>query len=374
MVEIVFPRGTDTSKQTALQPESTETYNKEGRARYVQKLLRVNDEKILAARCDGAVELLSMAPVDGTKYSVLKDWVIGTAVLSQTEKDDAKDAVVELVMLEPGVAVSCSRKGKIVRYDLAKGTSQWLAVKGPLDAFTIHSKLRSVVAVGGQERETEILELEWPEEEEKGTVKSMWEARNVKADQLHLRSPVWIKRIFFLECEEEEKEGAYKLLVVTRYGQFREYETRAGRRPRRAVTISQHPLLVCEAGCGDGAGTVVASDAKTSTFVVTMKDLKMQGKLAGSTGAVQALNSFEGLMATGGLDRYLRVFDLATRAVEAKVYVGTHITAVLVLDGFTEEENGAKRARDEEAEDDQLWDQLDEVAAKQEGRKKKIKN
>lgn len=371
MVEIVFPRGTDTSKQTALQPESTETYNKEGRARYIQKLLRVNDEQILVARCDGAVELLSMGPVDGTKYSVLKDWVIGTAVLPQTEKDDAKDAVVELTILEPGVAVSCSRKGKIVKYDLKKGTSQWLAVKGPLDAFTIHPKLRSIVAVGGQERELEILELEWPEKEEKGSAKSVWEARNVKADQLQLRSPVWIKRIFFLDCEEE---GAYKLLVVTRYGQFREYETKLARRPRRAATISQHPLLACEAGLGDAAGTVVASDAKTSTFVVTMKDLKMQGKLAGSTGAVQALNAFEGLMATGGLDRYVRVFDLATRAVEAKVYVGTQITAVLVLDGFTEEENGAKRGRDEEAEDDQLWEQLDEVAAKQEGRKKKAKN
>lgn len=318
---------------------------------------------------------------------MIRDWSIGTATSPKEDaKDDKPDAVIELVMLAKGTAISCSRMGKVVKYNITEGTSESMIIKGPLDAFTIHPNQPNIVAVGGQERETEILELDWTKEEQK----SIWAARNVKNDRLHLRVPVWVKRIYFLEQEEEEQQHSqktddvvYKFLVVTRYGQFRLYDTKLGRRPRQDIKISEHPISVCQRGTGDKTDTVVASDTKTSTYVVDIASLKMKGKLAGATGAVQALSAYadklsSSVMATGGLDRYLRVFDLETRSVAAKVFTGTQITAVLVLDGFKEEEDKAifgsdkKREREsDEAENDELWNELDQVGAKQERSKKK---
>lgn len=345
--------------------------------------MRVSDNQVLATRSDGSVMLYSLNVVDGEKYKLIRDWAAGTATVPLEAKSEEKpDAVVELTILESNIAISCSRKGKIVRYDTEAGTSKTLTIKGPLDAFTIHPVKRNLVAVGGQERDTEIVELDWKEL----TQKSIWQARNVKETRIHLRVPVWVKKIYFLDTEEEGE--VFKLLVVTRYGQFRLYNPKEGRRPRQDMKISEHPITVVERGTGTNSHTIVASDTKTSTYVVNITDtsFNMAGKLAGATGAVQALSAYSTfekrnspVMATGGLDRYLRVFELDGRSVEAKVFTGTQITAVLVLDGFSKTVETSvpvfidykKRERDAEADADDLWDQLDEVSAKQNSKKKK---
>lgn len=407
----MFEKGVDTSKQTAPQPQSITTFAKETRSRYIQRLLQVDSKKILAARSDGSVYLYSLSAEgpDDERFKEIRDWTVGTATLP-VSKGDKPDSVVELVLASPTLAISVSRLGKLVRYDLESGEYKTVKVKGPLDAFTLHPTLKNVFAVGGEERETELLELDWEsvpaetaeaktdDDASVSPVKSLWQARNVKETRIHLRVPVWIKRIFFLPTTAAEDEARiFKFLVVTRHGQFRIYNSKEGRRPRLDSKLSEHPLNVCERGVGSAANKLYASDTRTSTYVVDMEKLKLLAKLPGGTGAVQALNAFvsEGaddskdpVIATGGLDRYLRIFDLETRQVEAKVYTGTHITAVLVLEGFaaatTADDKdapvGSKRGRangndngddEDEAEADQLWEELDEVSKAQDKQKNK---
>lgn len=326
---------------------------------------------------------------------MVRDWTVGTATLA-VPKGDKPDRVVELLVVDSATALSVSRLGKIVRYNVETGSWKTVTLKGPLETLTLHPTLKNVVAVGGEERETEILELDWDSSEKEVSVKSLWQARNVKETRLHLRVPVWIIRIFFLPTSPtEDKEGIYKLLVVARHGQFRIYNSKEGRRPRTDVKVSENPLAVCERGVGAASQQVLVSDTRTSTYVVDMDSLKFLYKLPGGTGAVQALNAFESqagatplgmstspVIATGGLDRYLRVFDLVSREVQAKIYTGTHITAILVLEGFSEDDAddktasaGQKRERgdqeEDEAEADELWEQLDEVSKAQDKKKSK---
>ncbi len=58
---------------------------------------------------------------------------------------------------------------------------------------------------------------------------------------------------------------------------------------------------------------------------------KMSGALKGSTGSVRALalHPSEPLLASAGLDRYVRVHSTATRKQVASVYLKQHLTGVM---------------------------------------------
>lgn len=138
--------------------------------------------------------------------------------------------------------------------------------------------------------------------------------------------------------------------------------------------------------------SLLVTDRKTSTYVVTIEDntkLKMTGKLHGATGSIGALTQFAQpqkskgeaatctnaspqYVATGSLDRFVRVYKPDTRQQVSKIYVGTKPTGIIVLDGFEHEggydgetEEKLKRQR-EEAEDDLLWNKLDKAEGEEE--------
>ena len=78
----------------------------------------------------------------------------------------------------------------------------------------------------------------------------------------------------------------------------------------------------------------------------------------GNTGAIFGVLCFKDtFVATGGLDRYLRVYDLETREMVSKVYMGSQIADILFLEG--EEEEESEEEVDEEEENNALWDELE---------------
>lgn len=360
----------------------------------------------MTARSDGSVQIYSLHDSE----EPLHEWGPGTTT---TTSNSATDRVVELLVLpqlskkekEPVVVLSCSLEGKIVKFSLAakysESVTDSLTVKGPVDAIAVREGSATpgyasfVAAVGGQERETEIYKFEWAtapagikqeegEEDAKSIATSLWQARNVKNDRLHLRVPVWIRHIAFLPAAAD---NLYKLQIVTRSGLVRFYDSTEGRRPRQEVRASHEP--VSAVAYSPATGDVVVSDTKSSTYLLSPQDsgakgaaaaapLKMRGKLTGSTGAVKALALYgphAELIVAGGLDRYLRVFENgAERACVGKVFVGTHITAIAVISGFEDEAGevadvaaaavGVKREREDndDEEGDELWNELEEVS------------
>lgn len=361
----------------------------------------------MTARSDGSVQIYSLSDTS----EPLHEWSPGTTT---TTSNSSTDRVVELLVLpqlsnqeNAVVVLSCSLEGKIVKFSLqtkySESVTAAITVKGPVDAIAVREGSATpgyasfVAAVGGQERETEVYKFEWatptnPEiKQEEGenienTATSLWQARNVKSDRLHLRVPVWISHLAFLPAASAD---LYKLQVVTRSGLVRFYDSAEGRRPRQEVRASHEP--VSAVAYSDVTGDVVVSDIKSSTYLmgpqgngtkaeksaaVAGAALKMRGKLTGSTGAVKALALYgphAEFIVTGGLDRYLRVFENAAgRVCVGKVFVGTHITAIAVISGFEDEIDGdadtatvgIKRERDENDEDgDELWKELEEVSS-----------
>ena len=78
----------------------------------------------------------------------------------------------------------------------------------------------------------------------------------------------------------------------------------------------------------------------------------------GNTGATFGVHIYERIVAFAGLDRYLRVFDLESREILAKVYLGVEVSALLILDDEDTEDEETKNAKEEE-DDEELWNQLD---------------
>lgn len=256
-----------------------------------------------------------------------------------------------------------------------------------LNAFAIHPEQENVVAFGGKETDLQIAELYnssvnskiFKKDYKSAFVpKILFKAKNVSNDHLNLRVPIWITNILFFT--NNVTNGQYKLITSTRYGQLRIYDTKHGRKPVKDYPVSTTPILTLLFG-NDKETEVVLTDtqnlmAKYSLDIIDDKAFKTNSASAGdiikpvpkllgkytggNTGATLAQQVYEGIVAFAGLDRYLRVFDVESRQILAKVYLGVEVSSLIIIDDEDEEnEEEQKRKRDEEEEDNEMWSQLD---------------
>ncbi|KAM9916181.1 hypothetical protein OXX59_010182, partial [Metschnikowia pulcherrima] len=192
-----------------------------------------------------------------------------------------------------------------------------------------------------------------------------------------LEVPIWITNILFFKGDSKKK---FRLVTATNYGHIRKYDTAEDKEPTDSYKVCDRAIVSLVFG-SQAQDNIIITD--THTFVAKMSltqvdkkaqkiisasagtfwkpSLKLLGKYSegGNTGAVYGVDTSlgAGLVAFGGLDRYLRVFDIESRKLVSKVYLGTQISAIKLLDGSDgneEEEN------EEEAENDEFWNELDE--------------
>lgn len=192
---------------------------------------------------------------------------------------------------------------------------------------------------------------------ENGELKSLFKGKNVKNDKLDLQVPIHITDIKFLSAG---KKDTFELLTSTKYGQIRVYDTSKGRRPVQDIKVSRDGIKLLAPAANDK--DVIYADTHMNAAIFDISRKQKKGNFDGFTGNTQSLHSYEGrLLAAGGLDRYLRVFDLQTREPVGKIFTGCEISAVHIL-----EDDVKKR----EVEADELWDEL-ETAAKPKAKKQK---
>jgi ribosome biogenesis protein NSA1 len=253
-----------------------------------------------------------------------------------------------IVCTQQGHIVMCSLKDLDVSFSKIPNAED-------LEVFKPDLKNSFIFAYGGKEQDLKIVNIE----PETGEATLVFEAKNVKNDRLDMRQAIWITDLEFLPTKAENN---FKLVTATRYGQLRVYETAQKQRPIINIKISDRPLCRVLRVTND---TVVATDNHISTFKYKIRssDTQLVGKYgSGNTGAVQALYSKGCLLATGGLDRYLRVFDTESRELCGRIFVGNHITNVIVL----EEDNGDLTAH--ESEED-VWKDLEKAGKRKKRRK-----
>jgi hypothetical protein len=133
------------------------------------------------------------------------------------------------------------------------------------------------------------------------------------------------------------------LAVVTGYKQVRIYDTRAQRRPVRRTNLGDYPFTVV-ALTRDGK-RLLTGDTIGTLRCVDLATLRETGVYRGCGGSVRSISVHPTLpyMATGGLDRTLRVHNIDTRQQLRRVYLKQRLTAVL----FAPEGRAALRAEGE---------------------------
>lgn len=233
-----------------------------------------------------------------------------------------------------------------------------------LGAFAMSPHHEGVFACGGKDNNLQILRMD-----KAGKVEVLFKAKNVPKDHIGLPVPIWIRNIVFF------KNAEYKLVVGTHYGQVRVHDTSKAR-PIGSYQVCEKPITTLHFAPGTEDEIIVTD---THTFVARLlltqvdarghkivsasagtiyrPNLKIVGKYSqgGNTGATHGVDINGQLVAFGGLDRYLRVFDAASRSMAAKVYLGTQIGSIVSLPETEQKE-------DEERDD--VWDSLESTIKK----------
>lgn len=411
--EVICPRGTDTSKKDGVQPKSVRNIcNEEGtsiKSRVLQ--MEVSGDYLIACRLGGT---LCIYDITTENYDL-----VHTYEFDEIAKDDKPISLLEDKVSE--VIIVGFESGKVFfvtlndgKFDLKPISVEISLKKKEITCLTIHPTEPGVFACGGKENDAHIFRLyegKIPLKVFKNADKFfsseiLFSAKNVKNNHLDLRSPIWISKIQFIELEQQPKDK-FQFITVTRYGQLRIYDTAHGRRPTKDYPLCDRPILALNYTTPE-QNEIIVSDTHSlvAKFSLTEVDqrafksnsasagriikpvAKLLGKYTGgNTGAVFDLDVVDDLVATGGLDRYVRVYELDSREVVAKVYIGTQINSVIILETEEEDEeeteytdeSGKKRKvveedeKDDEQDEEDMWKQLGEVDEEKSVVKKKRK-
>ena len=183
-----------------------------------------------------------------------------------------------------------------------------------------------VAAVGGLEHDAAMVDLE--------TGQVRWQARNVKHDRLELRVPVWVTALQFLSPDDR---GGSLLAAATAFRQVRLYDARAQRRPVAECADVSAGVLQTEFGLTslvvrrDGTEAIVG-DRGGNVMPVNLRTMRVSGRFIGPSGSVRSLALHPSLpyLATVGLDRTARVFNVDSHELVHTSYLKQRLTAVLV--------------------------------------------
>ncbi|KAI5969406.1 NSA1 [Candida margitis] len=395
-------RGTDTSKQDALQPKSITncfTVPKFDYSSRIVHLINYNYQYHIASRIDGTISVYDFEEDPNAEKTLAKD-----------EKDEldvevnlfkhlhdykvpiaANDKPIALIKVEKLDSILVPYiSGKVFLIHIGDFKFEPFEIdlpeESPIDAFAINPDRENVVAYGGKEVDLKVVEL-FDENINSSVFKKdykkffnprvVFAAKNVKNDHLDLRVPIWITNILFFKNDSNDN---FKVLTSTRYGHLRVYDSNHGRKPMKNYQVCQTPILTLTFANEDQTEVIITDTnsliARYSLTQVDEKAFKTNSASAGeivkavpkslgkytggNTGATHAVQVVENIVAFAGLDRYLRVFDIESRELLAKVYLGVEVSSLLILDDEDEEEEEVRRKREaEEEEDEELWTQLD---------------
>lgn len=218
------------------------------------------------------------------------------------------------------------------------------------DVFRMRQHTRKVglVATGGKENDLKLWDLENLE-------KPVFQAKNVRNDFLDLRVPVWVTDMDFLADSE-------KVIAITGHHQVRIYDPSSHqRRPVVDFEFDEYPLTCLsltprpeQVVVGNSRGRVALLDVRRKGMVHVFKGV------AGSIRAVCCHPTLP-LVASCGLDRFLRVHDLNTRLLQTKLYLKSRLNCLLMRTDFAVEDEEENKAEEEAKVEDEVWEGMEEV-------------
>uniref|UniRef100_A0A8D0A3W2 WD repeat-containing protein 74 n=1 Tax=Sander lucioperca TaxID=283035 RepID=A0A8D0A3W2_SANLU len=287
---------------------------------------------------DPAESELLVGSVDGT----VKTFSVEKGAFTETRRcgDPADGCFVGLASLSGSALVTCAECGTLRVWREDGGGSEPAA---ELDAGKNVCRMRQSpvhphkVATGGKENGLKIWDLEKPE-------KPVFAAKNLRDDWLDLRRPQWVRDMAFIPDSD-------KVVTCTGYHQVHVFDpSTPQRRPVLEVEYGEYPLTALSLPAGGNA--VVVGNTHGQIAMLDLRKGLVRGALKGLAGGVRALQCHpsQPLVASCGLDRFLRIHSLEDRKPQHKVY----------LKGGAGATGGAQEVKEED-DDDDLWETMERV-------------
>ncbi|KAK5579720.1 hypothetical protein RB653_009406 [Dictyostelium firmibasis] len=211
-----------------------------------------------------------------------------------------------------------------------------LNVANNLSGFAMNSS-KDKFAFGGKEVNLTIWDLE-------KQVKTY--VAKFKHDFLNLQEPVSINVVKYMDDDKILTGNGFKVKAY-------DLRSKSNRSSFLDVSFSKHPIQAIQY-TNQREHYFYASDSIGKVFCYDVRTSKHFGSFKDSTGSVRdiAIHPTLPLLATVGLDRYLRVYDLDNRKMLHKVFLKQRLSSVL----FSKEEP----TNDVAQEDEEIWKNLEE--------------
>lgn len=307
---------------------------------------------------------------DPTESELLVGSVDGTVKTFSTEKgtftesrrcgDPAEGCFTGLAPLGGSALLTCAESGsvRVWREDSSEPVTE-------LDAGKNVCRMRRSpvqeqrVATGGKENGLKIWDLERPD-------KPVFTAKNLRDDWLDLRRPQWVRDMAFIPDSD-------KVVTCTGYHQVHVFDPSSPqRRPVLEVEYGEYPLTALSLPASGNA--VVVGNTHGQIATLDLRKGLVQGCLKGLAGGVRWLQCHpsQPLVASCGLDRFLRIHSLEDRKLLHKVYLKSRLNCLLLASrdleaGGAAEGEGANQEVKEE--DDEVWDAMERVGEEKPKRK-----
>ncbi|XP_034405205.1 WD repeat-containing protein 74 [Cyclopterus lumpus] len=304
---------------------------------------------------DPAESELLVGSVDGT----VKTFSTEKGAFTETRScgDPADGCFVGLAALGGSALVTCAECGtlRVWREDSSEPVTELHAGQNVsrMRQSPVH---RHKVATGGKENGLKVWDLQNPQS-------PVFSAKNLRDDWLDLRRPQWVRDMAFIPDSD-------KVVTCTGYHQVHVFDPATPqRRPVLEFEYGEYPLTALSLPAA--GNTVVVGNTHGHIALLDLRKGVVRGCLKGLAGGVRALqcHASRPVVASCGLDRFLRIHSLEDRTLLHKVYLKSRLNCILLASTDLEAgggEGGAPgvKEEDEGGEDDEVWETMERVEEK----------
>ncbi|XP_030075164.1 WD repeat-containing protein 74 isoform X2 [Microcaecilia unicolor] len=217
-------------------------------------------------------------------------------------------------------------------------------------------EMQHCIGTGGKENDLKVWDLQRPDQ-------PIFKAKNVRNDWLDLRVPVWVQDLQFLPRSQ-------KIVTCTGHHQVRLYDPCSPqRRPVLEALFQEYPLTALSVT--PDANYVVVGNTQGSVAIIDLRQGKLVKCLKGFAGSVRSIQCHASLplVASCGLDRFLRVHNIEDKQLLHKVFLKSRLNCLLMTgrERWEEEQQEISSLSQEdvkEEEQDEIWNMMETVQDK----------
>ena len=309
----------------------------------------------------------------GTKSGLIRTFITDAETFSESSRE-CGEAPITGIIVHNESTLACNTKGSVSIWDGNNLTLQ-KEIGDNICTVKQNKKQKNYVAFGGKENNLKLFDIEHME-------KPMFIAKNVRNDSLDLRQAVWVTAIDFIDGED------CKIIVGTGHHKVQIYDTRKQRRPVDEVLWEENPITSISLAAN--GNDLIVGNTIGSMASIDLRKKQKNGSFKGIKGSISSIecHQTQGFVVCAGLDRFLRIYDIATRSLLQNLYLKSRLMCVLLSENSYEDEifgknmlcasssikkNDLKKTANDEA-DDSIWNEMELVTDEvvQKARKKKI--